>query len=148
MKRVLLGSVLPVLTLGLAAAFVGPSLFEGPRGEPIRMAAAEPLPGIQLTNLEGDACASILALGDGGVSTASGIRIVALTLGSDGYRLSVDLREVPAGEAAVGATLVLLLDTSGRLLAAADASALAPDAARDALATDCDDHSGAVHGAI
>jgi hypothetical protein len=140
MKRVLLGSVLPVLTLGLAAAFVGPSLFEGPRGEPIRVVSAETFPGIQLTDLEGETCASILALGDGVASGAPGIRIVALTLGSDGYQVSVDLREVPVEDAAAGTTLVLLLDSSGHLVAAGEASAPATDVS----GTECDPPADAI----
>ena len=142
MIRIPLGPALPVLALGLAAVFVSPSLFGGVDGEPIRVAAT-PHPALQLANFEGEACARAARAP---AADAAGVRVVAVTLDSDGDRTIVDLDEVTAGSVAPDATLVLLLDSEGRLIAAGDAGALSGETARAAFATGCE--AEAVHGAI
>lgn len=145
MKRVFVGSALPVLTLGLAWAFVGPTLLESSSGEPLRVASANPAPAFQLTAFAGDDCARAALAG--GSDDASDLRIVTLTLSEEDGRMAVDLEDMAPGATPDGATVVLLLDGSGRLLAAGDASALGTDAARQALVSHCgevEDQPGAI----
>ena len=136
--------VLPALALGVAAAFVVPSLTGGIEGEPLRVTASPSAPDVQLADFEGEGCATALAQRD---ADAPAIRIVAVTLGTDGERTTVTLDEVAPDAVDAGTTLVLLLDLEGRLIAAGDPSAIATGSARATLATDCRE-AEQVHGAI
>lgn len=135
MTRLLAGLAVPVATLALAFAFVGPSLMPSLGGAPLMIVAAEASPApLQFTSFQGEACA-LPAVGDG---SSAGLRIVAVTVDSDKGHEAIGLQELANGTAP-DASLLLLLDGSGRLLAVGDANSLTTDAAREALATECGD---------
>ena len=122
MVRVLLGAVLPLVGLGLAAASVGPTLVGPSRGETMVVAGADAA-AFQPASFDGSACASPLFFGQG--ENLLGLRAIALTvqLGEDG--LILQAREIPLGTPAGEAALVLLIDESGGVVAAGDPAAYA-----------------------
>lgn len=148
MIRILLGSAVPLLAIGLAAASIGPSLF-APRGEPI-VVAAPAASGFELASLDGEACASTrLLAGEAPAPDGAGsaTRIVALALQSGPDHISVAIQEIPADAPGAGATILLLLDVSGRIVAVADAPVV-PDLTEPVLSRDCGEPAPITLGSI
>ena len=120
MIRVLLGFALPAVGLGLAAAFVGPTLVATSSVDPIVVAAAEPAAELQPASFDQSACASTLLFGgwahQAGADPA--LRIVALAPRSGSHDGDLILREIPLGNSTEGAVVLLLVDADGRILAA------------------------------
>lgn len=152
MIRVLLGSAVPLIAISLAAAFVGPSLLAS-RGEPI-LVARPGAAALELADLDGGPCAvtRLLAgnalLHDGDDDPAT--RIVALALQSGPDHMSVAIQEIPPGGALpdAGATILLLLDASGRIVAIESATAHAADLAEPAMTRNCGDAAPITLGSI
>ncbi len=125
MIRVLLGSALPVLGLGVAAAFFGPGLVTGPRGEPMIMAATDDAT-LQPATFDGEACASKLIFADpaspGG--QAPGAHIIAFALRSGANDVAVEVEDYPGGATEAAKTVVLVFDDNGQLISAGDPESL------------------------
>lgn len=132
MIRVLLGSALPVLGIGAAAAFLGPDLLTGPRGEPLIVAAPDQAM-LQPASLKGDSCAATLHLA-GVPDDSSGTRVVVLTLPSEPDDVAVAVEDFPRLPAAPK-TVMLVFDEAGRLIAVGDPRTLQMQAA--AALADC-----------
>lgn len=138
MIRILLRSALPVLGIGLAGASVGPALIAGPTGEPLLVSAPD-LATLQEASFRSEECALPLLLSEmdaaaGQPIDLSGRRIVAvLHRGTEG--IAVAMGRIRQQSAEDGATLVLVFDETGRLIAAGDplAVGLDPSAAGDCL---------------
>lgn len=132
MIRVLFGSALPVLGLGLVAAFAGPDLVTGPRGAPM-IVADQPSPsnGFARARFDGEACASRAVLGEDPRKAWSraGVRVVAIALRPDGEEMEMAVKE-PDGP--VTETVALLFDEKGKLVAVSRPHSLQP-AASDCL---------------
>jgi hypothetical protein len=153
MIRLLAGSALAVLTVGLAGSFVGPSLFGVPRGEPILVAGPGSASLLQTANFEATACAARMLLAenaaaDGAESPA--VRIVALALRAGPRGLRLAIQELAAEAALPDGTLVLALAADGRVVGMWDAADLKPGAAARALAAGCDglERDASVAGSI
>lgn len=125
MIRVLLGFALPVLGLGVAAAFVAPSALAPLSGEPIMVASASTASAVQPAGFDSPVCASKLLFAEtagppDAALARSGLRIMALQPrpGPDG--MAFEFREMPAGGTADDAALLLLIDAAGHVIAARD----------------------------
>src|SRR5881392_3847429 len=96
MIRILLGSALPLIGLGLAAATLGPTL-SGPRGAPLIMASTEEI-GLQAASFEGEACPSRLLFADGadGNQNLAGTHILAFALRSAEKDVAVEVEDFAA----------------------------------------------------
>ena len=114
MVRALAGSAF-LLSAVSAAALVGPSLAPGSRGEPMVVRGGVPA-GLQPARFEQAPCPSNLLLSEGGL--AEGLTAVEIRFwgGDAGSR---------AGEAVQADSLVVILDASGRVLAAGPPESLA-----------------------
>jgi hypothetical protein len=121
MKRVLVGFALPVLTLGLAVAFLAPSLVESPAGEPMMVAAAGADPTVELASFSGDGCALTL-LTD--ATPAEGGQIAAVVVPSETGETAVAVAAIPADGSAPTSGYLLVFDAGGRVIAASEASGL------------------------
>jgi hypothetical protein len=139
MIRVLFGSALPVLGLGLAAGFFGPDLLSGPRGEPLIMAAPDQA-SLQAATFEGKACPStLLFAGSADAEKAgsfAGTHIVAFALRSSEKDVAVAIQDFPGGDGKASRTIVLVFDDKGQLVAAGDPASLDLPLG-DKIATDC-----------
>ena len=134
MIRVLIGSALPVLGLGVAAAFFGPDL-TGPRGEPLIMATPSEA-SLQAATFDGKVCPSTLLFADSGKAPGlTGTHIVAFALRSGERNVAVAIEDFP-GEGKVRKTIVLVFNDEGQLIAAGDPASLHL-AFRDKVAPDC-----------
>jgi hypothetical protein len=137
MIRVLLGSALPLIGLGVAAAMLGPDLVTGPRGEPMIMAAGDQA-SLQAATFDGKACPSALLFADpseAGAPAPGGTRIVAFALRSGTNDVAVAIEDFSGGDRAKK-TVVLVFDAEGNLIAAGDPALLPPPAGEE-VASDC-----------
>jgi len=136
MIRFVLGSAFAVGGLGLALAFTGPDLVTGISGAPM-IVKSEGQVSLDAARFEGDTCASTLlygespATGDG----PAGMRLVAFGLRADGSLIELGMRDAPAADGAPLATVALLFDEDGKLVAISKPEALAPAAAHGACAS-------------
>ena len=153
MIRLLAGSALAVLTVGLAGSFVVPSLFGVPRGEPMLVAGPGSASLLQTANFDAAACAARMLLAENASADGAGsaaVRIVALALraGPRGFALSIE--KLPAEAVVPDGTLVLALAADGRVVGMWDAADLKPGAAAHALAAGCDglERDASVAGSI
>ena len=136
MIRVLLGFALPILGLGGAAALLGPSLSGSPAGEPMLVAAAEEA-SFQPASFEA-ACAETLLLTEAAPGElAAGLRVVALAFLSGADGVKVRMEDVADGAVVLNETLLLVLDSAGRLVAAGSAASFAREGSIGAVAADC-----------
>jgi len=126
MIRVLFGSALPVLGVGIAAAFFAPDLLTRPGGEPLIMASHEA--SLQAATFDGSACPSTMLFAGspngGGESGFVGARIVAFALGAGDGDVAVTVQEIPGAGGKISKTIVLVFDHAGRLVAAGDSASL------------------------
>jgi hypothetical protein len=128
MIRLLLGLALPVLGIGASAAFLGPDLLTGPRGEPLVMAAPD-RPMLQAASFEGGGCASTTILPTPSEAAPHGsARIVAFALPAEGETVAVAVEDFP-GTGGLPETVILIFDRDGRLIAAGDPMSLQMQAA-------------------
>lgn len=119
MIRSLLGSALPILGLGAAAALLGPDLLAGPRGAPL-VVAAPPAATLQKASFDGSACALPLTLEqDLLLGAEAGVHVVTLALrhGPDGASFAVE-NGVAGGDA--DAALILAFDDAGRIVSVSE----------------------------
>ena len=139
MIRVLIGSALPILGLGVAAMLFGPDLVTGPRGEPLIMASPNEA-SLQAATFDGKACPSTLLFADspdsGKVTAFAGTHIVAFALRSGEKNVAVAIEDFPGGEGKATKTIVLVFDADGRLVAAGDPASLHLPAGNK-IASDC-----------
>ncbi len=114
MIRLLLGSALPIVGLGLVAAFAGPDLVTGLQGTPMIVAGADQ-PRLEPARFDGEACAaaSLFRGAPAAEHERARMRIVAVALGPDGQDFEVAI-ENPGN---ASETITLLFDESGRLAA-------------------------------
>jgi hypothetical protein len=139
--RVLLGSALPVLGLGLAAAFVGPSLVAPSGGEAILVGNVEPAAEFEPAGFAGEVCSLPLLFAhqngpSGSAAANSAPRIFAVERLPDAG-LALGITEIPPGHSAEHALLLMIVDPSGRVVAAGHPAAL-----KDAgLVATCDTHA-------
>ena len=130
MVRALLTLSAPLAVAALAAApLVDAGILSGPAGEPIVVDASPQ----HLQRASFDGHCTPLPLGKAAkpdLLAESGVRVVALTLSEADSDLSVAAHEVRAGGSLKGATLVLLLDSTGHVLFAGDAAAVSTEAWR------------------
>jgi hypothetical protein len=137
MIRVLLGSALSILGLGLSAAFVAPSLVGAPSGEPMLVAEAGSA-SFQPASFQAAACAEAqLLAGRHGSPSEPGLRVVALGFVSGAHGVRVILQDVPDGAIVPDETVLLVLDASGRVLATGSAASLAEGRSIAAVDPDC-----------
>ncbi len=140
MIRVLAGSAIAALAVGLAGSFVAPSLYGVPRGEPMLVAGATDAL-LQPAKLDDAACAARLLLtersGEAIAATAP-VRIVALAVQAGPRGLRLAIQELPAEAVLPDGALALALAADGRIVAMWDAAGLRRGVAADALAADCD----------
>lgn len=136
MIRVLLGSALPVLGLGLAAAFVAPSLVATSGVEPMIVGGADPAVEFQPASFERSSCASTLLFADaaGLPGAEAGLRVMALAPRTGPSGRGFDVREVPPGASTAGAAILLLVTGDGRILAAREHDGSAGPCADDPAA--------------
>jgi hypothetical protein len=121
MKRMLFGCALPVLSLGLAAAFLAPSLLEGPAGEPLMVASAAPEATVELASFSGGGCAVTLLTDAAG---AQGGQIAAVVVPSETGETAVAVAAIPTDGSAPTSGYLLVFDAGGRVIAASEASGL------------------------
>lgn len=129
MIRLVLGSALPVLGLGAAAALLGPDLLTGPRGEPLILVAADQAI-LQPASFNGEACVSmpVFSAPSETDQAGSGIRVFAFTLPADTDNTAVAVEDFPRA-GAIPKTVVLVFDKDGRIVAAGDPLSLQVQAA-------------------
>lgn len=120
MIRVLLGSALSVLGLGLAAAFVAPTVLATSGVQPMIVGAADPVPEFQPASFDEAACASTLLFAEAAdrAGPDSRLRVLAFARPLGSGKHGFELRELPPGASTQGAVILLLVDAGGRILAA------------------------------
>jgi len=140
MIRALLTLALPILALGAgAASLAGEGVLLGAGGEPIMVRGAEaPL---QKASFGGGCNARpfrpAAAMPD--VAGAAGlIRIMEVVLADGPEGISVSIHEIPADESNAAATLVFVLDASGKVLFAAAAPAPVANTAGAVIDAGCE----------
>jgi hypothetical protein len=139
MIRVLAGSAIAALAVGLAGSFVAPSLYGVPRGEP--MLVAGPTHALlQAAKLDEAACAARLLLAErsGEAIGTAPVRIVALAVQAGPRGLRLAIQKLPAETALPDGALALALAADGRIIAMWDAADYKSGVAAAALAADCD----------
>ena len=129
MIRALLGSALPILGLGLAAAFVAPTLKATSSVKPMIVGAADPVPAFQPASFDKPACASTLLFAEAAdlPGATAGLRVVALAPRSGSGEAGFELRELPPGASTHDAVVLFLIEPDGRIVAAMDADGLPGD---------------------
>jgi hypothetical protein len=129
MIRVLLGSVVALGGLGLAAVYAGPDLVTGSNGAPMIVDGGSRA-SLQAALFDGGACASTLLYGEKPATgaEADGIRIVALGLRADGEVVELGIRDTPGANGAPRATVALLFDEDGTLVGISKPEAFSPAA--------------------
>jgi hypothetical protein len=132
MIRILFKAALPVLGVGLAAAFLAPELVSAPRGEALVVASPSNL---QQASFQSEGCGPVFRHRNRTPFDfdLSGTRIVALALheGKDSVIVAIGGVASPADEDV--RTLFLVFDEDGRLIAAGD-----PQEIRSNVLEDCD----------
>ena len=120
MIRALLTLALPILALGAgAASLAGEGVLLGAGGEPIMVRGAEA--SLQKASF-GEGC-------NASPGAASLMLVMEVLLADGPEGISVSIHEIPADESNAAATLVFVLDASGKVLFAAAAPAPVADAA-------------------
>jgi hypothetical protein len=117
MIRALVGAALPVLGLGLVAAFAGPDLVTGPLGKPLIVDAAGPR-SVTQARFSDKECAATYLLDQGAdaIDAKRAVRVIAYALRPDGHETELGIRDFPG--TAPRETVALLFDESGTLIAA------------------------------
>ena len=130
MIRVLLGSVFSLGGLALAAALAGPDLVTGMAGAPMVVNGGGHV-SIEAARFDGDACASTLLFGAPPATSdePARVRVIALALRPDGEVIELGMRDTPGTNGAPTATVAILFDEHGRLVAISKPTALQPAAA-------------------
>jgi hypothetical protein len=139
MIRVLTGSAIAALAVGLAGSFVAPSLYGVPRGEPMLVAGPTDTL-LQPANFDDAACAARLLLAERpgeAIAGAAPVRIVALAVQAGPRGLRLAIQELPAEAALPDGALALALAADGRVVAMWDAADFTPGIADHTLAADC-----------
>jgi len=143
MIRAFLPSAFLAGGLGLAAAFVGPTLVAAPDGEPLRVAG----PGdasVQPASLTEAGCARALLLSD----TEHPLRLVALAIRHTDSGPEIALEEVTEGSKPPDRSLLLLLGPDGTVIAARSAGDLRSMPLSHAFRKDCEDAADGIADAI
>jgi hypothetical protein len=142
MIRVLAGSAIAALAIGLAGSFVAPSLVGVPRGEPMLVAGADSASLLQPANFDEAACAARLLLAEGppaeAIAGTAPLRIVALAVRAGPRGFALAIQELSAEAALPDGALVLALAPDGRIIGMWDRADFRSGAAGDALAAGCD----------
>jgi hypothetical protein len=121
MIRILFGSALPILGLGVATALLGPDLVTGPRGEPL-MVAGPKAASFQQASFDGAACGFPLVLGEEALPSAdptmptadTHVVTLAFRSGADGVSIAI---ERGATNPDADEALLLVFDDEGRIVA-------------------------------
>jgi hypothetical protein len=140
MIRALLTLALPILALGAgAASLAGEGVLLGAGGEPIMVRGAEaPL---QKASFSEGCNASPFRAAEALADAAGAerlMRIIEVVLADGPEGIAVSIHEIPADESAAAATLVFVLDASGKVLFAAAAPAPVADTAGAAIDAGCE----------
>lgn len=110
MFRIVFGSALPVLSLGIAASFLGGGILNPPRGEPLVVAAPADAR-LQPASFDGEGCPSPLFFDE---TPALRHGFVGFAVRSSGEGIQVFVEDVRGG-APAQETIVLVFDAEGRL---------------------------------
>ena len=129
MIRVLLGSALPVLGLGLAAAFVAPSLVATSGVQPMIVGAADPVVEFRPASFDRSGCASKRLLAERADLPAgtAGLRVLALAPSPAAGDEGLVLRELSPDAPIDSAVILFFVRPDGRVVAAMDADGLRGD---------------------